>query len=76
MLPLLQAAGAAGAASHPLSGTAAEWLWVLPLLPLLGFIVNGLLSLDSARFGPDDPNTPAHHPHSESAADAPALAHA
>ncbi|HEU4747834.1 MAG TPA: hypothetical protein VFS56_04980, partial [Gemmatimonadaceae bacterium] len=76
MFPLLQAAGAAGAASHPLSGTMAEWLWLLPLLPLFGFVVNGLLSLDSARFGPGDPNTPDHHSHSEAAAEAPRISHA
>ena len=58
--------------NHPLSGTAAEWMWLLPILPLLGFVINGLLSLNSAHFGPKDPNTPAHHPHSEAAAEAPA----
>lgn len=42
MLTLLQAAGAA---KHPLTGTAAEWAWLLPLLPLVGAVVNGLLSL-------------------------------
>src|SRR3954468_24140436 len=67
---------AVDAASHPLSGTIAEWVWLLPVLPLAGFVVNGLLSLNSARFGPKDPNTPAHHPHSEAAADAPAISHA
>ena len=47
MLPLLQeAATAAHAASrHPLAGSAAELLWLVPLLPLLGFIINGLLSV-------------------------------
>ena len=76
MHPLLQAAAAAGSASHPLSGTLAEWLWLLPLLPLLGFVINGALSLNSARLGPADPNTPDHHPHSAAAADAPAISHA
>jgi len=68
MFLLMQAAiaGSAGASAHPLGGTAAEWMWLLPLLPLLGFVINGLLSLNSARFGPSDPNTPGHHPHSES----------
>ena len=52
---LLQHAATAGA--HPLSGTVASYLWLLPLLPLLGFVLNGLLSLTSAfRFGPSDPN--------------------
>ena len=62
--------------AHPLSGTIAEWVWLLPLLPLAGFVINGLLSLSGARFGPEDPNTPAHHPHSEGAAEAPAISHA
>src|SRR5687767_13125645 len=78
IFPLLQSAvsGATTAASHPLAGTVAEYMWLLPLLPLLGFVINGLLSLDSARFGPGDPNTPGHHPHSESAAHAPAISNA
>src|SRR5688500_18808375 len=42
--------------AHPLSGTVADWLWVLPVLPLLGFVVNGALSLSSSfRVGPRDP---------------------
>jgi NADH-quinone oxidoreductase subunit L len=72
---LLQTAATA-VQSHPLSGSVAEWMWLLPLLPLLGFVINGLLSLNSAHFGPKDPNTPAHHPHSEGAAEAPAISHA
>ena len=52
---LLQHAAAAGA--HPLSGTVASYVWLLPLLPLLGFVANGLLSLVSAvHLGPDDPS--------------------
>ncbi|MFN2635890.1 MAG: NADH-quinone oxidoreductase subunit L [Gemmatimonadaceae bacterium] len=62
--------------SHPLSGTAAEFVWLLPVLPLAGFVINGLLSLNSAHFGPGDPNTPGHHPHSEGAAEATAISHA
>ncbi len=51
---LLQHAATAGA--HPLSGTVASWVWLLPVLPLIGFIANGLLSLTSAfRYGPTDP---------------------
>ncbi len=47
---------ASGGAGHPLAGTAVEWLWLVPLLPLLGFVINGLLSLTAAsRLGPDDP---------------------
>jgi len=57
---LLQHAATAGA--HPLEGTVASYLWLLPLLPLLGFVLNGLLSLTSAfHFGPDDPG--ADHGH-------------
>jgi NADH-quinone oxidoreductase subunit L len=51
LLPL-----AASAGTHPLSGTVADWLWALPLLPLLGFVINGLLALVPAtHFGPADP---------------------
>jgi len=73
---LLQVAAAAASQTHPLSGTLAEWVWLLPVLPLAGFVINGLLSLNSAHFGPRDPNTPAHHPHSEGAAEAPLISHA
>ena len=56
---LQEAAHAAG--SHPLAGTAAEWLWLIPLLPLLGFVVNGLLSLVPAyKAGPADPTVAGH----------------
>src|SRR6185437_12295538 len=52
-----QAASAATSAVHPLDGTAAAWLWAVPLLPLLGFVINGALSLLSAyRAGPSDPS--------------------
>ena len=48
---LLQDAGA-----HALSGTVASYVWLLPLLPLLGFVLNGLLSLVAVvRLGPVDP---------------------
>lgn len=30
--------------THPLDGSVAEWVWLLPLLPLLGAIVNGVLA--------------------------------
>ena len=73
---LLQTAGLAASQAHPLSGTLAEWVWLLPLLPLAGFVINGLLSLNGARLGPDDPNTPDHHAHSEGAAEAAAISHA
>ncbi|HWH53608.1 MAG TPA: proton-conducting transporter membrane subunit, partial [Gemmatimonadaceae bacterium] len=52
-----QAASAATTAAHPLDGTAAVWLWAVPLLPLLGFVINGALSLFSAyQAGPGDPS--------------------
>jgi NADH-quinone oxidoreductase subunit L len=39
-----------------LAGTAAEYVWLLPLLPLLGFLINGLLALVAVyRPGPADP---------------------
>ena len=57
---LFQEAAAAGA--HPLAGTAAEWIWLVPILPLIGFIINGLLSLTSvAKVGPKNPTE--HHSH-------------
>jgi NADH-quinone oxidoreductase subunit L len=44
-------------ATHPLSGTLAEWIWLVPLLPLLGFVINGLLSIVAAYHpGPTDPS--------------------
>ena len=50
----------ATAATHPLANTAASWLWAIPLVPLLGFVINGLLSLVAAyHAGPADP-TAAH----------------
>jgi hypothetical protein len=56
MLPLLQAA-AETVGTHPLSGSAAKWLWAVPLLPLAGFVINGALSLLSVyHAGPTDPS--------------------
>src|SRR5437773_963677 len=72
---LLQAVAAASAQVHPLSGTIAEWVWLLPVLPLAGFVINGLLSLNSAHFGPADPNISDHHP-PEGGAEALAISHA
>ena len=63
---LLQTVASASQA-HPLSGTIAEWVWLLPVLPLAGFVINGLLSLSGAHFGPSDPNTPGHFPDAETA---------
>lgn len=53
---LLQLA-ASPALSQPLAGTIAEYVWLLPILPLAGFVINGLLSLVAAyRPGPADPD--------------------
>ena len=50
--------------AHPLAGTIAEYVWVLPLLPLLGFVINGLLAVTAvARRGPADPFTEEHDDH-------------
>ena len=65
---LLQTVASAASQAHPLSGTIAEWVWLLPVLPLAGFVINGLLSLSRAHFGPTDPNTPGHYPDSEGTA--------
>jgi NADH-quinone oxidoreductase subunit L len=45
-----------------LNGTAAEWLWLLPILPFIGFLINGALSLVPAfRAGPPDPSATGDH---------------
>jgi NADH-quinone oxidoreductase subunit L len=45
------------AEAHPLSGTVASWMWLLPVLPLIGFLINGALSLAPAyHAGPKDPD--------------------
>jgi NADH-quinone oxidoreductase subunit L len=64
---LLQTVASAASQAHPLSGTIAEWVWLLPVLPLAGFVINGLLSLSGAHFGPSDPNTSGHYPDAETA---------
>jgi NADH-quinone oxidoreductase subunit L len=52
---------------HPLAGTAADYVWLLPLLPLLGFVLNGLLSLFSAaHIGPSDPSASHDAAHADS----------
>ena len=49
------------AETHPLTGTAAEWVWLLPILPLLGFVINGALSLVASYHpGPQDPDAAGH----------------
>ena len=64
---LLQTVASAASQAHPLTGTIAQWVWLLPILPLAGFVINGLLSLSGAHFGPADPNTSGHYPDSVTA---------
>jgi NADH-quinone oxidoreductase subunit L len=71
----LQLAGSGGGGA--LSGTIAEWLWLIPVLPLLGFIINGALSLTSAaKIGPRDPTIDGHEHHDHGAAHSHDEAHA
>jgi NADH-quinone oxidoreductase subunit L len=56
-------------ATHVAAGTAVEWLWAVPLLPLLGFVINGALSLTSATtFGAADPSTEHGDAHGDASA--------
>jgi NADH-quinone oxidoreductase subunit L len=51
------------------TGGALQWLWAVPLLPLLGFVINGLLSLVPAtRLGPDDPSASHTDSHEQAGA--------
>src|SRR2546423_3708500 len=70
---LLQSIVAPASQTQPLSGTIADWVWLLPVLPLAGFVINGLLSLNSARWGLAVPTRRDHHPHPLAAAEAPAI---
>jgi NADH-quinone oxidoreductase subunit L len=43
--------------AHPLADTVARFVWFLPLLPLIGFLINGALSLKTAYTpGPAEPD--------------------
>jgi NADH-quinone oxidoreductase subunit L len=54
----------AATTAHPLSGTIAAWMWLLPLLPLAGFVLNGALALLAVyRRGPADPVAASAHDH-------------
>jgi NADH-quinone oxidoreductase subunit L len=54
--------------AHPLAGTVARWMWALPLLPLLGFVLNGALSIAGAyHAGPSDPSAHPRDAHSAGA---------
>ena len=58
------------AAAHPLNGTVAEWVWLLPILPFLGFLINGGISLLSAAHpGPSDPDMGHGHDDSHDVTD-------
>jgi NADH-quinone oxidoreductase subunit L len=47
---------------HPLADTVARFAWLLPALPLLGFVLNGLLSIKhAAHAGPADPSAAHGH---------------
>ena len=62
--------------AHPLSGSIAEWVWLIPLLPFIGFLINGWLSIRSAaHVGPKDPSADGHHGDSHDAAHAQDDAH-
>jgi NADH-quinone oxidoreductase subunit L len=57
----------AAALAHPLAGTIADWVWLIPALPLAGFVVNGLLAITSAaKVGPADPSA-GHDAHGHDA---------
>ncbi|MDQ6828886.1 MAG: NADH-quinone oxidoreductase subunit L, partial [Gemmatimonadota bacterium] len=64
LLPMQGITQAAAAAVHPLAGTAADWAWLLPILPLAGFAINGALSLIAAyKPGSNDPSDGEHGHH-------------
>ncbi|MHB8839990.1 MAG: NADH-quinone oxidoreductase subunit L, partial [Gemmatimonadaceae bacterium] len=50
--------------AHPLATTIARLVWLLPLLPFLGFLINGALAmLGVAKIGPSDPSADNGHGH-------------
>ena len=62
MIPAMTTEGA-----HPLATTVARLVWLLPLLPLLGFLINGTLAmLGVAKVGPADPSA-GHDDHAHAA---------
>ncbi len=49
------------ATGHPLADTIARFAWLIPVLPLVGFALNGLISLRAAGHpGPADPSAAGH----------------
>lgn len=56
------------ATGHALADTVARFVWLLPLLPLLGFVLTGILSLRAAAsIGPADPSAHEHGAHEHAA---------
>ena len=52
------------ATGHVLADTIARFVWLLPVLPLIGFLANGFLSLKAAaKPGPADPSAAGHAAH-------------
>jgi NADH-quinone oxidoreductase subunit L len=52
--------------AHPLAATIARLVWLLPLLPFLGFLVNGALAIFGvAKVGPADPSAAHGHGHGD-----------
>ncbi|MBW7935252.1 MAG: NADH-quinone oxidoreductase subunit L [Gemmatimonadaceae bacterium] len=52
--------------AHPLAATIARLVWLLPLLPFLGFLINGALAIfGAAKIGPADPSADHGHGHDE-----------
>ncbi|MDP1891841.1 MAG: proton-conducting transporter membrane subunit, partial [Gemmatimonadaceae bacterium] len=63
--------------AHPLATTVARLVWLLPLLPLLGFLINGTLAiLGAAKIGPADPSANGGHGHGAAHGHEDAHAHA
>ena len=56
------------AEAHPLAGSVADLVWLLPVLPLVGFVINGALSLVPAfHAGPQNPGDASHEETAEKA---------
>ena len=67
-LALLKVAQEAAQGTHPLAGTVAEWMWLLPALPLVGFVINAALSLVPVyHAGPADPSHDEEAGHTDTA---------
>ena len=63
-------------AAHPLADTAARFLWVVLALPLLGFLVNGVLAVvAAAKIGPADPSSVTSSGHDAAGGHPPGTGH-